>query len=179
MMFRHQQHSFQKPAFQQQSFQRQDFQQQGFSLIEMIMAIVVLASASAILFSVSTNIAKSADPMILQQAIIIAEGYLEEATLKSYSDPDGGETGSCEEGAGNRNLFDDVADYDCINDTSGALDQFGGTLAGLDAYNVVINVSNVSIGSPSVNARRVDVTVTHDTYNAINTIITAYRAPYY
>lgn len=159
--------------------EKQGYQEQGFSLIEMIMAIVVLASASAILFSVNQNVAKSADPMILQQSIIIAEGYLEEATLKSYSDPDGGETGSCEEGAGNRGLFDDVADYDCINDTSGALDQFGGTLPGLSAYNVNVNVSNVSIGVPSVNARRVDVIVTHDTYDAINTFITAYRAPYY
>ncbi len=154
-------------------------QQSGFSLIELIMAIVVLASASSILLAFYFNVSKSADPMILQQSIIIAQGYLEEATLKSYSDPDGGDTGSCEEGAGNRNLFDDVTDYDCINDTAGALDQFGGTLAGLSAYNVAVNVSTVTIGAPAINARRVDVTVTHDTYNAINTTMTAYRASYY
>ena len=151
---------------------------QGFTLIEMIIAIVVLAAAvSGILFSFSANVARSADPMIQQQAIIIAQAYLEEAVLKSYSDPDGGETSSCEEGA--RIQYDDVADYDCINDTAGALDQFGGTLPGLSNYNIAVNVSTVNIGAPAVTARRIDVTVTHDSITSINHSLTAYRTSYY
>jgi len=150
----------------------------GFTLIEMIIAIVVLAAAvSGILFSFTANIGKSADPMIKQQAIIIAQAYLEEAVLKSYSDPDGGETSSCEEGA--RIQYDDVADYDCINDTAGALDQFGGTLPGLSNYNIAVNVSTVNIGAPAVTARRIDVTVTHDSITSINHSLTAYRTSYY
>jgi len=150
----------------------------GFTLIEMIIAIVVLAaSASGILFSFTQNIGKSADPMITQQAIIIAQGYLEEAMLKPYSDPDGGETGSCEEPS--RIQYDDVTDYDCINDTSGALDQFGGTLAGLGAYNVAMSVTTVNIGSPAVPARRIDVTVTNDNNPNLNIILTGYRTSYY
>ncbi len=152
----------------------------GFTLIEMIVAIVVLASAvSAILFAVTENISRSADPMIRQQAIGIAQAYMEEVLLKPYSDPDGGETGSCEEGAGNRVQFDDVADYDCINDNAGAVDQFGNALAGLGDYNVVVNVTAANIGAPAIVSRRIDVTVSHDVDAGINMTITAYRASYY
>ncbi len=150
----------------------------GFTLIEMIIAIVVLAAAvSGILFSFTANIGRSADPMIQQQAIIIAQAYLEEAVLKPYNDPDGGETNSCEEGV--RIQYDDVADYDCINDAAGALDQFGGTLPGLNNYNIAVNVSTVNIGAPAITARRVDVTVTHDSATSINLVLTAYRTSYY
>lgn len=150
----------------------------GFTLIEMVIAIVVLAAAvSGILFSFTANISRSADPMIKQQAIIIAQAYLEEAVLKSYSDPDGGETSSCEEAA--RIQYDDVADYDCINDTAGALDQFGGSLPGLGDYNIAVNVSTVNIGAPAVTARRIDVTVTHDLSTSINLGLTAYRTSYF
>ena len=152
----------------------------GFTLIEMIIAIVVLSSAlSAILFAVVQNVSNSSDPMIKQQAIAIAQAYMEEVMLKPYNDPDGGETGSCEEGAASRVQFDDVADYDCINDTAGAIDQFGNALAGLGAYNVVVNVGVANIGAPAVTTRRIDVTVTHDVDTSIAMIITGYRASYY
>ncbi len=151
----------------------------GFTLIEMVIAIVVLAAGvSGILFSFTANIGKSADPMILQQGIIIAQAYLEEAMLKPYNDPDG-ETGTCEEGAGNRIQFDDVNDYDCINDTAGARDQFGGSLPGLSDYNIAVNVSTVNIGTPAVASRRIGVTVTHDKNASINLVLTAYRTSYY
>ncbi len=149
----------------------------GFTLIEMVIAIVVLAAGvSGILFSFTANIGKSADPMILQQGIIIAQGYLEEAMLKPYNDPDG-ETGTCEEGVGNRIQFDDVNDYNCIND-AGARDQFGGSLAGLANYNIAIAVNTVNIGTPAVASRRINVTVTHTSAN-INLVLTAYRTSYY
>lgn len=150
----------------------------GFTLIEMIITIVVLASvASGVMFAYFQNISKSSDPMVRQQAIIIAKSYLEEIVLKPYSDVDGAETGSCEEGS--RVQYDDVADYDCINDNAGALDQFGNSLAGLGAYNVVVNVSAVNIGAPAVAARRIDITVTHDAYSSINMTLTGYRTAYY
>lgn len=151
---------------------------QGFTLIEMLIAIVVLAAGvTGILAAISQNVGSSADPMISQQAIIIAQGYLEEATLKPYDDPDGGETGTCEEAA--RTQYDDVADYDCINDSAGAVDQFGNTFAGLGAYNVDVSVSAVNIGAPAVTTRQVIVTVTHDSVSSLSVVMTGYRAPYY
>lgn len=151
----------------------------GFTLMEMIIAIVVLTAAvSGILFAFLQNTARSADPMVRQQAIIIAQAYLEEIMLKPYDNPDGIETGSCEEGVGNRIQYDDVADYSCINDTAGAVDQFGNSLAGLGAYNVAVTVANATIGAPGVNARRIDVTVTHDS-QPLNIIVTGYRTSYF
>lgn len=151
----------------------------GFTLIEMVIAIVVLAAGvSGILFGVMANTARSADPMLRQQAIFIAQAYLEEVVLKPYADPDGGETNSCEAGE-TRVQYDDVADYDCINDTAGAIDQFGGSLAGLDNYNIAVNVSTANIGAASISARRIDVNVTHDFDSEINLVLTAYRTSYY
>ena len=96
--------------------------------------------------------------------------------LKLYTDPDGGETGSCEEAS--RVQYDDVADYDCVNDTAGALDQFGNSLAGLGADNFAVSVTTTNIGTPAVAARRIDVSVTHDKYSSINMTLTGYRTAY-
>lgn len=149
----------------------------GFTLIEMIIAIVVLAAGvSGILFSFTQNIGASADPMIRQQAIIIAQGYLEEAMLKPYSNPDAppAENNSCE-GGETRITYDDVADYNCIADVGGAVDQFGNVSTDLTDYNIAMTVAAVTIGV--VNTRRIDVTVTHTSNQSVT--MTAYRASYY
>lgn len=146
----------------------------GYTLIELIVIIVVVSVALAALLGIFSNsVSRSADPMLRMQAIAIAQGYLEEALLKAYQDPDGGETGTCEEAS--RDLYDDVQDYNCVNDTAGAVDQFGNTLAGLGAYNVSVTVSPDALGA--ANAQRVDVTVTHDSA-PLNIILTGYRAQY-
>jgi MSHA pilin protein MshD len=60
------------------------FNAHGFTLIEIIVTIVVLAIAGTTLLSVFTSTARTiADPMIQQQAISIAEAYMEEVLLKS------------------------------------------------------------------------------------------------
>jgi len=147
----------------------------GFTLIEMVIAITVFAAGvSGILFSFTQNIGASADPMIRQQAIIIAQSYLEEAMLKPYNDPDG-EGGGCEEGIGNRVMFDDVNDYGCINDM-GAEDQFGNSFTGLGNYNVVMTVASENIGAAPVTALRIDVAVTNGN---LTVNLTGYRTPYY
>jgi MSHA pilin protein MshD len=149
----------------------------GFTLIEMIVILVVIAIVSVGLFGVFMRaVSGSADPMLNMQAIAIAQGYLEEALLQPFSDPDGGETGTCEEGA--RQNYDDVQDYNCINDTGGALDQFGNPLAGLGTYNVSIAVTPVNLGGANpAAAQQVVVNVTHDSLP--NTVtLTGYRANY-
>lgn len=149
----------------------------GFTLIEMIVILVVVAIAAAGLTGVFIHaVSRSADPMLTMQAVAVAQGYLEEALLQPYADPDGGETGSCEEGA--RQNYDDVQDYDCINDTAGALDQFGNPLAGLGAYNVSITVTGVNLGSGNpAAAQEVVVSVTHDSLPTAITL-TGYRGNY-
>ncbi len=151
--------------------------QRGFTLIEMIVLLVVVAiTATALLGVFARSSASSADPLLRQQAVAIAQGYLEEALLKAYQDPDDPESGTCEEAS--RSDYDDVPDYNCVNDTAGALDQFGGTLIGLGAYNVRVTVTDVSLGSGAnlAPARRVQVTVTHDTVGALSLQLVGHRA---
>jgi MSHA pilin protein MshD len=145
----------------------------GFTLIEMIVIIVVISIVAVALFGVfNTGVAHSADPMLRMQAVAIAQGYLEEAMLKAYTDPDEAETG-CEEAS--RALYDDVRDYACVNDTGGALDQFGNPLAGLTAYNIDVNVTGDTIGGAAT--QRIDVIVTHAS-QPLNITLTAHRANY-
>ena len=148
----------------------------GFTLIEMIVVLVVVAlSAAAMLGVFAKSSADSADPLLNEQAVAIAQGYLEEALLKAYQDPDEPETG-CEEAS--RSDYDDVPDYDCINDMGGALDTFGATLAGLEDYNVTVTVTDVNLGSApnQAPARRVQVTVTHDLVSDLNLQLVGHRA---
>lgn len=131
--------------------------QRGFTLIELVMSIVIIAAAvGAIMLAVTTSVARSVDPMIQTQGIIIAQGYMDEALLRAYSPGPAG----CVDPDGARDAFDDVSDYDCVNNPDGPRDQYGTQLVGLGSYNVSMSVTDDAVnGVPS---RRVVVRVTHD-----------------
>ena len=132
------------------------FRSGGFTLIEIIIAIVVIAAALTGIFAAIINsTARSADPMIQTQAIILAETYLEEAMLKAYSDPDG-----VAEGCGvPRHQWDDVQDYNCLAAPTAAADHLGNTLPGLNPYRVAMTVTDQAVAGTTV--RRIEVSVTH------------------
>jgi MSHA pilin protein MshD len=143
--------------------------QLGMTLIEVVIAIVVVATAvSAVLGVLSSSVARSADAMVIGQAIAIAESYVEEITLKPFVDPD------AIDGEAARIDFDDVDDYDGLAD-SGARDQFGNPIAGLGGY--TINVAVVpSAALPSVaaaDALRVDVRVRFPPY--VDYVLSSYK----
>ena len=144
--------------------------QSGTTLIELIIAIVIIAiAASAILMGMSTTITRSADPMIRHQAVAIAEAYLEEIALKSFDDPDG------TDGEASRDLYDDVDDYDGLVD-NGARNQFDAALPNLNEYTVSVDVtsSNALPGIPSTDLFLISVTVTHPVN--VDFTISGYRA---
>ena len=141
----------------------------GFTLIEIITTIVILAVAATAIMSVFTStVRSSADPVIQQQAVSIAEAYMEEILLKSFNDPNGTEVGE------SRATFDDVDDYDGLNDAD-AMDQDGNTITGLEAYTVTVAVSNASLNT-TVPALLVVVTVDHDALDPI--VLRGYRTSY-
>jgi MSHA pilin protein MshD len=128
---------------------------QGFTLIELIVAMVVISVALVGVMSViNYTTLHSADPVLRQQAIAIAEAYMEEITLKNFADPD-------VDGEVNRALFDDVSDYNGLTD-NGARDQNGNAIAGLGNYIVGVTVQNSNYGpvGSEVAGLRIDVTVT-------------------
>ncbi|MDX1609965.1 MAG: prepilin-type N-terminal cleavage/methylation domain-containing protein [Halofilum sp. (in: g-proteobacteria)] len=136
------------------SLQAANIRPRGFSLIESIIALVVIAAAATgVLLIYAEATSRSADPMLRAQAQSIAIGYMDEILLQSYDDPDGGETGGAEAGE-TRSTFDDVWDYDTINgEVPTARD--GNPIGALNDYSVDVTVTG---GPPAV----VTVTVTHD-----------------
>lgn len=144
--------------------------ERGATLIELVISIVVIAiAASAVLGVLSSTVGRSADAMVLSQAVAIAEAYLEEISLKPFDDPDGidGET--------LRPAFDDVDDYNGLVD-DGARDQFGTALAPLAQYRVTVSVtaSTALVGVPGTAAERIDVRVTYPGNGAV--ALTGYKA---
>lgn len=137
--------------------------ERGATLIELVISIVVIAiAASAVLGVLSGTLGRSADAMVLSQAVSIAEAYLEEIELKSFADPDSvnGETA--------RASFDDVGDYGGLVDV-GARDQFGAALAPLAQYTVTVTVTPTTAlaGVPAVDALLINVEVTYPGNGAV------------
>lgn len=140
--------------------------ERGATLIELVISIVVIGiAASAVLGVMSTTLGRSADAMVLSQAVAIAEAYLEEISLKSFDDPDG------IDGEGARPAFDDVNDYNGLVD-NGARDQFGAVLAPLTQYTVTVAVTP-SAALTGVPAQRIDVQVTYPGNGAV--ALTGYK----
>src|ERR1035437_6548371 len=78
----------------------------GFTLIEMIMAIMIIGIGLAgVLLAFNVAVKSSADPMIHKQMLAIAEEMMEEILLKPYA-PAAGTISGC-----NRASADDVSDY--------------------------------------------------------------------
>lgn len=143
--------------------------QGGATLIELIVSIVIVATAvGAVLNVLSSNLGRSADAFITVQAGAIAEAYLEEIRLRPFTDPDGvdGET--------NRIDFDDLDDYNGLVD-NGARDQFDNPIAGLNNYsvNVTVVASAALPGVPAVDSLRIDVRVIQAPY--VDFTLSSYR----
>ena len=163
----------------------------GVTLVELIVAITVIAAGVAgILMVMNVTTQRSADPMILQQAQLIAESYLEEILLRKFADPDTGTV--CPAPEGSRADYDNVCDYHGLNDNAGPIDQLGSAVPGLDRYNVAVTVlpnsgstPAVTLGSLSndygaghIRVLQVTVVVTHDDLPGINVTLTGYRTNY-
>lgn len=124
--------------------------QTGVTLVELILSMVIISIALVGILSVmNITVAHSADPMVRQQAIAIAESYMEEVGLQAY---DNGGT------AGNRADFDEVADYDGLNDNP-VKDQRGNAIPGLSQYSASISVSNQLTLTGGVHAKQITVNV--------------------
>jgi MSHA pilin protein MshD len=152
------------------------FNAHGFTLIEIIVTIVVLAIAGTTLLSVFTNTARtSADPMIQQQSISIAEAYMEEILLKDFNDPQDVETGSREEGETRAN-YDDVQDYKYLQDKK-VRDQNNNLIPQLSDYEVTVTVNGALLnGILAEDSMRIDITVSHRVAGSI--AISGYRTRY-
>ena len=135
---------------------RQRDRQRGLTLIEMVLAIVILSVGLAgVLLAFSTVTRASADPVVAQQMLAIAEELLEEVELKPYAVAANAAPAACA-----RNTFNDVLDYDGYAATGGICTIDGTPIPSLATYAVRVRVQAGTLAGVGA-ARRIDVTVTH------------------
>ncbi|OAI11049.1 hypothetical protein A1359_15235 [Methylomonas lenta] len=140
--------------------------QHGVTLVELILTMVIISVALVgILAVINLTVSHSADPLVNQQAIAIAESYLEEILLQNYS----GNTST------NRADFDDVDDYNNLLD-NGAHDQQGTAITNLNQYTVSVSVAAPTVLAGSVNAKQITVSVSG--LGVSNLSLVGYKADY-
>lgn len=133
--------------------------QLGVTLVELLIAMVVIAVAIVGLFSAQAFMsAHNADPMQSAQAVAVAEAYLDEALLRDY-----GTLAACPAVPvpGGRGAFTHVCHYNALGPEV-PTDQTGVSWGGLGNYRVQVAVaqSTALAGLPQADVLRVDVTVT-------------------
>jgi MSHA pilin protein MshD len=145
----------------------------GVTLIELVVAITIVAiAATTILGALAAVATRSADAMMQQQAISIAESYLSEILQRWVIDPNP----STPPNTG-RASWDLVDQYNGLADV-GAHDQFGNPIASLNNYTVRVSTSQSSAlaGVPAADARRVDITVSYPPSASVT--LSGYRTRY-
>ena len=143
--------------------------QAGMTLVEMIIAIVVIGVGLAgVITAFNMTVQNSGDPMVTKQMLVLAEEMMEEILLKPYGTSSGSITGC------NRSLADDVSDYD-------GYDQVPCNLAGdpitlLSDYRIMVRVNaSASLGAQTTDVKKVTVTVRKGTDHSRDIVLTGYR----
>lgn len=133
--------------------------QRGMTLVELVIAIVIVGIAAAALYGAMANITgRSADPMLRQQSLAIAEAYLEEILSRDFLDPTDHDL--CPARPAARGDYDNVCDYAALDD-SGARDADGDPIPGLEDYRISVAVTPQAFaGVSAAAALQVEVTVT-------------------
>ena len=169
----------------------------GATLIELVATITIVAIALVTLIALTSRSTRhSVDPMIQEQAVAVAQAYLEEILQKGFCDPDVASdcvaacsgAGACGNAActasegGNRGQYDDVCDYRNLPDSL-VRDQSGAQITALKQYSVTVSVTDDNtavLNGLTGNAGqvlRIDVDVTHPAMG--NTVeLTGFRTNY-
>lgn len=139
----------------------------GFTLIEMILAIVIIGVGLAgVLAAFNTTVKSSTDPLVHKQLLSVAEEMMEEILLKPFVDPEGdtapsNAATSCGLAAAARSAFDDVSDYHNYQ-TTGICDIDGAVVTGLGTFSLRVSIDAAAtlggLGSGAV--KKVTVVVT-------------------
>lgn len=166
----------------------------GFTLIEMVVLILVLGLAlTGVTLMINRTVQQSPQALVQTRAMELAQSYLDEILHKRYDETTGqGGVPRCDSGDTNanacsnslgaegesRNQFDDVDDYNGINETP-PVSATGAAFANYDSYRVQISVSYAGTELGLANnrrAKRITVNVTTPLGNVVP--VSVYRVNY-
>ncbi|MCP3663021.1 MAG: pilus assembly protein MshD [Gammaproteobacteria bacterium] len=145
----------------------------GMTLVELVISIVVLSVAVVgVLSALGTIVGRSADPMIREQALAIAEGYLEEISQSEFE-----KIANCPSPSGNRADYSHICHFHGLTD-NGVVNQFGAPVTELSNYVVEVNIEHSSNlgGLASDVVLRIDISVTGPTNETYT--LSGYRTDY-
>jgi MSHA pilin protein MshD len=127
----------------------------GLTLVELLIAIIVIGVGLAgVLVAFNSVTRNSADPLINQQLLAIAEEMLEEIQLKPFATAANTAPAACA-----RNTYNDVADYHGYATSAKVCTIDGTAIPSLSAYSVSVQVTTATLSGVAA-ARRISVTVT-------------------
>jgi MSHA pilin protein MshD len=129
----------------------------GVTLVELIVALVIIGVALAGMVAVYTATTRSStDPVLVQQMEAIADNMMEEILMKPFARQPGMPAAS------DRATYNTVRDYDGYGgNLQGIRDVEGNQIPGLERYNVVVSVKPTTLTNvPDGDALRIVVTVT-------------------
>jgi MSHA pilin protein MshD len=136
--------------------------QAGMTLIELVMAIVIVSVGLAgVMLAFSTVVKSSSDPVIHKQMLAIAEEMMEEITLKPYAPAANAAPAVCA-----RNTYNDILDYNGYS--AGAICDIDGTaIPALSAYGISVAVdAAATLGAlAGGHVMKITVTVSHGADN--------------
>ncbi|MFZ5527260.1 MAG: type II secretion system protein [Pseudomonadota bacterium] len=139
--------------------------QSGFTLIEMILAVVVIGIGLAgLLMALSTTVKRSADPIVTKQLLAIAEEMIEEIELKPYTT----EANTAPVGCA-RNTYNDVLDYNGYATSNKICDIDGGQIVSLNGYSVVVEVKTDALAGVNA-ALKITVKASRGTKDSITLV---------
>lgn len=143
----------------------------GFTLVETILAIVIIGVGLAGVLSVfQASVRNSADPVVRKQLLAITEEMLEEIELKPYAVNGVPPVPS---NCAPRTAYDDVSDYNGYFSTGKICDVDGVQQPLLDGYSVLVTVVIGTLqGAP---AKLITVTASRGTDSIT---LTGWRTPY-
>lgn len=128
----------------------------GLGLIELVVSQALLSVALVgTLLSINTAVLSSADPVLLEQAVSIAQAYLEEISHKAFP------VTPCP--SATRPNYSNICNYAGLSESP--TDHDGNALSALGAYtvDVAVDTTSASLGgfSGAAAVARIDVSVSH------------------
>ncbi len=136
------------------SARQQRLAQRGLTLVELLIAIVVIGvGLGGVMLAFSTLARQNADPVVQRQMLAIAQGLMEEIHLKPYASATNATPSGCA-----RDTFNDVSDYHAYTTTNLICGVDGTVVSGLNGYSVRVVVVVAALAGVA-DAKRVDVIV--------------------